>query len=84
MESSMSLFVAMLLATGAQGAAAETPAVPADPVPEANPVICKRFTEIGSRLKSTKVCQTQSEWDEQRRAGRQSIERSQTNRPTNQ
>lgn len=45
-----------------------------------NPMICERVEEIGSRLRSKKICMLKSEWDEQRRSDRANIERSQVQR----
>lgn len=39
--------------------------------------ICRRLGELGSRLRSNRVCMTQAEWDEQRRDDRMLIDRSQ-------
>ena len=44
---------------------------------DADPVVCERFTELGSRLRSKKVCKRRSEWAEDRRNDRDNIERSQ-------
>lgn len=42
---------------------AGTPGAPVTPVAaEENPVICKRISDTGSRVRKTKVCHTKSEW----------------------
>ncbi|SFG14732.1 hypothetical protein SAMN05518801_10896 [Novosphingobium sp. CF614] len=47
---------------------------------KADPMICERVQEIGSLLRSKKVCMLKSQWDEQRRSDRSNIERSQVQR----
>ena len=47
---------------------------------DANPMICQRIQEIGSRLRAKKICMLKSEWEEQRRTDRANIERSQVQR----
>ena len=43
-------------------------------------MICDREDELGARLKSRKVCKTASQWEEERRAAREEIERAQVQR----
>lgn len=45
-----------------------------------DPMVCERVQEIGSLLRSKKVCMHKSEWEEQRRNDRANIERSQVQR----
>lgn len=45
-----------------------------------DPIVCERVAEIGSLLRSKKVCMHKSEWQEQRRSDRANIERSQVQR----
>ena len=45
-----------------------------------NEVVCERQEEIGSRLATKRVCMTRSEWAEQRRQDRMTIEKVQTQR----
>lgn len=52
----------------------------ADAAKKADPMICERIQEIGSLLRSKKVCMRKSEWEEQRRNDRANIERSQVQR----
>lgn len=52
----------------------------ADTGKKADPMVCERIQEIGSLLRSKKVCMLKSEWDEQRRSDRSNIERSQVQR----
>lgn len=37
-------------------------------------VICKRIEEIGSRLAKKRICMTAEQWEEQRRADRETVE----------
>ncbi len=46
-------------------------------VPKADPVVCQSVQQIGSLLRSKKVCMRKSEWAEQRRGDRANIDRSQ-------
>ena len=43
-------------------------------------VICKRENVSGSRVAAKKVCQTAAEWERQRRADQQAIEKIQNSR----
>lgn len=73
----MNLSYAILLALSANEPPVEVqPAEKKAP----NPTICRSYDEIGSRLKSRRVCMLKSEWDEQKRANRQSIDRAQVQR----
>ncbi len=49
---------------------------------KANRMICRSVEVLGSRLKANKVCMTSSEWAEQRRADRMSIDGAQRVRGT--
>ncbi|KHK92983.1 hypothetical protein [Novosphingobium malaysiense] len=53
---------------------------PAESEAKADPVICERIKEVGSLLRSKKVCMHKSEWEAQRRGDRSNIERSQVQR----
>ena len=55
-------------------AAPQTAAFPSA-IDQADPLICERIQEIGSRLKVKKVCLTKSQWDAQKREDRMNIER---------
>ena len=46
-----------------------------------NKVVCKYDAESGSRLKKTRSCHTQQEWDELRRQTKQNVDRIQNARP---
>lgn len=70
----MSLVLGLLLAAGGQAAD--------QPQPAADPMICRSETEIGSRLKSKRICMAKSEWDAKRREERIAVERSQAARAT--
>lgn len=45
-------------------------------------LICRNQTPTGSRLGSTRVCMTESQWTEMRRQTRSDVERRQTMRGT--
>ena len=51
-----------------------------DAVEKADPMVCERIQQIGSLLRSKKVCMRKSQWEEQRRSDRANIERSQIQR----
>jgi len=63
---------------------AATAAVPAAPAvaktAAKDKIICEEEEVIGSRLGGHRVCKTASAWAEERRAARDEVERSQTNR----
>lgn len=67
-------------APAAAPASSGTPSVAKNDIEKADPVVCERVTEIGSRLRAKKVCMTKSQWQEQRRGDRSNIERSQIQR----
>lgn len=85
----MSILAASLLvlSSGASGTEAAPPQPPTPaavkPAEEAHdPVICQRYTEVGSRLKRRKTCLHKSEWDRQRLEDKQMIDRTQVQRGT--
>jgi hypothetical protein len=41
-------------------------------------IVCRNISEIGSRLARRRICQTQEQWDEQRRLTRADMENRQT------
>lgn len=58
-------------------------AAPAAPVPSAKPtpsadardkIVCKRFVETGSLVKSYKTCKTNAEWQQERANVRQNLD----------
>ena len=64
---------------------AENPApapVPATNAPKAEKMICEDIQELGSRLNSHRVCMTKSQWQQQRYADRDLIDKSQKELPT--
>jgi hypothetical protein len=83
------LFFFALLLSGAASAQNSAPAsgngAGAGTTATANPgqMICRSQRETGSMLARTRVCKTRAEWDAERRDNRQSLDRSQTNRPMN-
>lgn len=62
------------------GKTASQPASAPSAIDQADPLICEKIHEIGSRLKVKKVCLTKSQWDAQKREDRMNIERSQVTR----
>lgn len=52
---------------------------PADKVEDPNKLICERVEKTGTRLGARRVCMTKAEWDAQRRASREELERQQQN-----
>ncbi len=66
--------------------ASTTPINPAAPAKAAagaqaaDRMICEREEVLGSRLQGHRVCKTASQWAEERRAAREDVERSQTQR----
>jgi invasion protein IalB len=49
-------------------------------VADPNEVVCEKQQEIGSRIASSQVCMTRSQWAEQRRLTRQDVDKGQTQR----
>jgi len=67
--------------TAATSPAAAVPAAPVVAKTAAKEkIICEEEEVIGSRLGGHRVCKTASAWAEERRAARDEVERSQTNR----
>lgn len=91
---SASHMIALLLAFSGAELAAQAPATDANasaPAAKTNDAaapakaertICKSVEVLGSRLKANKVCMTSSEWAEQRRLDRMSVDRAQRERGT--
>lgn len=69
-----------IVVQGDKPAAAPQAAASPSAIDQADPLICERIQEIGSRLKIKKVCLTKSQWDAQKREDRMNIERSQVTR----
>lgn len=66
-------------------AAAGTPAPATQTTPpatDANQVICRRDTRIGSRLGQRNICRTRAEWDASNQEVREELERAQNQRTT--
>jgi len=78
MISAMILFLAAAAAQPQVNSTGETSAPKSQ-----DPVVCERIKEIGSMLRSKKICMRRSEWAEQRRGDRMNIERSQTQQGIN-
>lgn len=65
----------------AKGPAASEKAAEKKPgLDQADPIECRKFQEIGSRLKIKRICMSRSEWAAQAREDRMNIERSQVAR----
>lgn len=83
----LALGIAFILAAGAADPA--TAAAAQQPLPakakeaDSDPMICRRIQEIGSLLKSHRVCMHKSDWAAQQQSDREAIERGQTQRPIN-
>lgn len=84
---SLVLGISLILAAGAADPAAADAAQP--PIAakakaaDNDPMVCRRVQEIGSLLKSHRVCMHKSDWADQQRSDREAIERGQTQRPIN-
>ena len=65
--------IALAMPAAAQG---ETPR-PAKKKGDPNEIVCEKQEVLGSRLAAKRVCMTRAEWDQQRQADRQLIDRSQ-------
>ncbi|MEY4159519.1 MAG: hypothetical protein RLZZ136_140 [Pseudomonadota bacterium] len=81
----MTVIAATLLAlatatTGADGSTTGPAAPPVAAKPDNDPLVCRRIQELGSLLKSRKVCMRKSDWDEQSRTDKQMIDRAQVQR----
>jgi negative regulator of replication initiation len=91
---SASHMIALLLAFSGAELAAQAPAADANASApaaktedaaassKANRMICRSVEVLGSRLKANKVCMTSSEWAEQRRVDRMSVDGAQRVRGT--
>lgn len=53
------------------------------PLKDPNKIICRSDNSTGSRLSQTKQCLTAAQWEEQRQANRNDVEKIQTNRYKN-
>ena len=73
------ILVAALTAFLCAGVGFTAPKKPRDP----NKIICKYDSESGSRLKRSRACHTQAEWDELRRQMKQNIDKVQNSRAWN-
>ena len=76
--------LSLLLSGGTALAQAAPPAAPAAPSPitvtgtkedvkDPDQVVCRRETDTGSRIKSTKVCMSRRQWAEQGRTAQKAI-----------
>lgn len=74
--------IAVLSLSASVAARAEEAAADAEAQPEKQKVICQKFVETGSRLRTKKTCHTREEWEELRQEIRTTTERVQSNRPT--
>lgn len=71
------LTLAILL--GAVPALAQAAETKSDKTQDPNRKICEKIEVTGSRLGSSRVCQTQQQWQDQRRSQREDAERAQQN-----
>lgn len=71
----MSIIAATILLVSAQGTTAGS-----DESGEADPMVCEKQGETGSRLHVRKVCMRRSEWAEKRAQEKQLIDRTQRER----
>ena len=71
-------------ATSAAPAPQSTPAAPEHPGRrDPNRMICRSEPILGSRINVQRQCFTAAEWETMRQQNRMSIDRAQTNKPTN-
>jgi invasion protein IalB len=82
-----SSFAFAAILTAATPAFAQTPAQPqpqpnaaATKVPDADPVICEKQEEIGTRLVAHKICHTRSQWAQIHGEDRSMLEHTQQQR----
>ena len=71
------ILIVSLSATAFAPAAWAEDTKPKRKAPDPNQVICEKQEVLGSRLATRKVCMTRSEWAEQKRLQRETVERSQ-------
>lgn len=45
---------------------------------DADPLVCQKIPELGSRIRAKRICMRKSEWEAQRRSDKMLIDRSQT------
>lgn len=69
--------LAMLLAADAPATAQADQSAAEEPR-----LICRRIPELGSRVRSQRVCRTKQQWADEREQNRQAISRAQVNRGT--
>lgn len=76
-------FCALLLSTAAsaQPSSGSSSSGTGAAAPDPNAMVCRNQRETGSMLNRTRVCKTRAQWDAERRENRQTIDRTQTNRP---
>ncbi len=65
----------------AAAAAAASPPSATGAGKDANKMICRTVTELGSRLNKTRACHTKAEWEDLRRQTRQNVQNIQDRRP---
>jgi len=78
----MKTLALILAALTASAALAERPITVRGPHARYDPneIVCRRWTETGSRLATVRLCATRAQWAEHLRQDRQDVERAQTNR----
>lgn len=74
--------IAVSTSAVAQQTARPTTQTAAKTTPDPNEVVCEKEEDTGSRIQSSKVCMTRSQWAEQKRLNRKDIDKIQVQRPT--
>lgn len=67
------------LVAGGFAVVAQAADTPTDKAKDPNRKICEKIEVTGSRLGATKVCMTEQQWQDQRRAQRDDLESAQRN-----
>jgi hypothetical protein len=71
---------ALLASSGAWAQTPTSGGTTNEGAPDPNERICRPAAETGSRLGHARICMTRSQWEEQRRETRQTVDRAQTTR----
>jgi hypothetical protein len=73
-------FGALFLSAAASAQAPNARHAGSDERYDPNQTICRNLANTGSRLSRTRVCMTRAQWEDYRRATRQALEQTQSNR----
>lgn len=78
----MKTLALILAALAASTALAEPPVIVRGPPARYDPheIVCRSEAEIGSRLRTRRICVTRAEWAEHKRETQQHVEHAQSNR----